>query len=257
MSVGLMVDAGAISTDDIETCIDEGKLIMSADTRPLEACPECQFVPLRRGCSEEECSIYHYSDGAGNAIDPLSSVLVDHANNECNLERFDSFNDERLPRLFDLLEEAKTEKESEAALLSYTTIVNDVEYAACADAFKSFYTTRSASIFMKGVRGCEDPGDESDPCCNEAMQWSDCCLPEDRYIDIDGVFNATNLEEINSACGANGPGVSALLDSEISQVLISASHPEFGCNAAYIRVNPKGDSGTYKTMWDDSPVSKW
>lgn len=258
MSVGLMVDAGYLSQEDIETCIDNGKLTISADTSPLEPCYDCHFIPKGHGsgCEAHECSIWKYSDSNGNPIDPLSSVLVERSNHECSLETFTNFTSSRLPQLYELLETSRTEKESDAAMLSYTTIVNDIDYAACKDVFDSFYTTRSATIFMKGVRGCSDPSDDMDPCCNEAAQWSDCCLPEDKNIEIDGVFNSSNLDAIEDACGANGPGVAALLDSEISSVLISASHPEFGCNAAYEKVVPKHeDQDIFKTLWEESPVS--
>ena len=61
MSVALMIDVGLISQNDIETCIDNSALKMSTDTRPLEDCPDCNFVPTGfDGCSKEECSIWHY-----------------------------------------------------------------------------------------------------------------------------------------------------------------------------------------------------
>ena len=76
---------------------------------------------------------------------------------------------------------------------------------------------------MKNVRGCADPSNEA----------------EDKRIDIDGVFNATNPAAVAALCGARAADVTKLLDAQISQVLVSASHPEFGCNAAYERVVPK------------------
>jgi len=257
MSVALMIDVGLISQNDIETCIDNSALKMSTDTRPLEDCPDCNFVPTGfDGCSKEECSIWHYSDNLGNRINSLSETFVEYASNECDLETFTNFSRDRLPQLYELLESSRTAKQSEAAMLSYTTIVNDVAYSACKDVFDSLYTTKSASVFMKGVRGCEDPTNMDDPCCNEAKLWSDCCLPEDKSIEIKGVFNATNIDAINAACGANSASVTSLLDSEISEVLISASHPEFGCSAAYDKVVPKnGDQDIYSLLWDESPVS--
>ena len=258
MSMALMVDAGFLALDDLETCIDHGALVMSADTRPYEDCPDCAFVPKgpeAHGCAQDECSIWRYSDGLGNALDPLSSVLVEHAENQCRLETFTNFTAQRLPQLYELIETAETREESDAAKLSYATIVNDMDYAACKGVFDSLYTTKSDTVFMENVRGCADPSNPADPCCSEAAQWGDCCLPEDKSIEIDGVFDATNPAAIADLCGARAADVTQLLDAEISQVLISASHPEFGCNAKYERVVPR-NSDLYKTLWDDSAVSK-
>ena len=81
----------------------------------------------RLDCARDECSIWHYSDSLGNALDPLSSVLVEYAENQCSLETFTNFMKQRLPQLYELIETAETREESNAAMLSYTTIVNDMD----------------------------------------------------------------------------------------------------------------------------------
>ena len=81
----------------------------------------------RLDCARDECSIWHCSDSLGNALDPLSSVLVEYAENQCSLETFTNFMKQRLPQLYELIETAETREESNAAMLSYTTIVNDMD----------------------------------------------------------------------------------------------------------------------------------
>ena len=61
------------------------------------------------------------SDNLGNRINSLSETFVEYASNECDLETFTNFSRDRLPQLYELLESSRTAKQSEAAMLSYTT----------------------------------------------------------------------------------------------------------------------------------------
>ena len=54
-------------------------------------------------------------------------MLVEYAENQCSLETFTNFTKQRLPQLYELIETAETREESNAAMLSYTTIVNDMD----------------------------------------------------------------------------------------------------------------------------------
>jgi len=84
------------------------------------------------------------------------------------------------------------------------------------------------------VRACDENNVNShaDPCCNQALRWSDCCVPSARNVSISGLYKGINTTVIQHKCGARAGEVAELLTEGFANVLIASQHPEYGCDAA-------------------------
>ena len=64
---------------------------------------------------------------------------------------------------------------SQAAVMTYATIVADETFLGCKNTLDSLYTTKSTNVSLKGVRACMydeySEAAKADPCCNDGLRW--------------------------------------------------------------------------------------
>jgi hypothetical protein len=215
-----------LANPQIEQCIDQGQ----ARVKPAQH-NDTQIADPLGSCEGASCAPWKYADQSGTLLTHDDGVIVKRRQLKCDVGKMKTFMRARAPKLFELFESATNQKMATGAVMTYTAMVNNDLVLPCFRTFNSLYNKTSQNVTLKGVRACLDPDDNTDPCCNEALRWGDCCLPKDKTVQIPGQYGGENEQAIKSLCGSNAGFVTALLREEISEMLISAQHPEMGCDA--------------------------
>mmetsp|Transcript_32526 Transcript_32526/g.79354 ORF Transcript_32526/g.79354 Transcript_32526/m.79354 type:complete len:2453 (-) Transcript_32526:242-7600(-) len=172
-----------------------------------------------------------FTDKEGNQPYHFAEVEVRPRELSCDLDEFEGFASARVPHLVRQLKTASSMRVANSAMMTLTTIVNDESWVGCKQRIDNLYTTGELQASISGIRACDDPSDAMDPCCHEALRWSDCCLPSTKTVNISGVLDSVDAQAVSEGCGDNAALVTALLEDEFAEVLIATEVPEFGCNS--------------------------
>jgi len=204
---------GKFTEESIQKCLEAGELKVSATSDPA--------------------SIWQYADKEGNRL--TGEVVVKPAPVTCDIKKVEKFVSPKREKLFELLDEASTQKESAGAAMTFSTITNDVDFVGCSNLVDSLYTKQTETVKLPGVKACNsDEGSDAwakDPCCNQTMEWSSCCKEKDMNIDIGGLFKEANVDAIKQKCGKQAGEVTTFINDVVGPSLLLTQHPEKGCEA--------------------------
>jgi Ca2+-binding EF-hand superfamily protein len=162
----------------------------------------------------------------------------------CDLEDFQEFMTE-----FDLFlaELPETEKKIWKKRNKLEQFTRDTRFMNCKDILARMFTTKTVALELLGVKACdwEKSHEEqmSDPCCNHGMRWDTCCVPSDKTIKVDGLFDTINDQQITQMCGVNADSIREWLVDDIAPTLLGEQHPETGCDARYGATDGNSDDG--------------
>jgi len=201
--------------DVVETCMREGMLKVKFD---------------QRGDPQEPRS-WFFTDKDGNQPYHFAEVEVRPRQLSCNVEEFQVVSRSRIQQLARLLRGSPSQRTLQSAMMTLSTIQSDEGWAGCQQRLDELYSTSTAQATISGIRACVDPSNTNDPCCNDALRWSQCCVPSTKTFNISGAFGSVNEAAVGKSCGDNAALVTALLEEEFSDVLLARQVPEFGCDS--------------------------